>query len=297
MNATETPGCNLEGDSDLYGLGIRLGIYMQTFVVLISSLSSASLYTEDSLLQASVGFLGAALLILYSSVMDSDIDPIEVIPVLVMLLAQARVCHVQWTLQNWFTRVIYAVEVVILLGYPPWFFVKHIPGMMQTECHDTRAKMLAAVGGPLFYGLFVITAAISSEGLALWSYFSSSGTATATAQALRAYFFSGIGLRLILSVLAIVLAETTLAWCRFSDINLLQGAGQIMPFFVALAQLVNVSYQAVKVKLLADASQVGHGNENLMVFSDHDEPTSDQGEFPKGLHAQMKTQSSSNSSF
>jgi hypothetical protein len=152
MNSTIT-GCPVEGNSDLYGLGIRVGIYIQMVTVQLSGLASAIFKTEDSLGQATIIFVLATGIVLIRLLKEATgtvpvdgttiIQPVEVFPILTLLLAQVGVCRVPyWKGQT--TALIYTFEVGGLITLFAWFWWHGMDTLPRT-CNDDKAFFFAKV--------------------------------------------------------------------------------------------------------------------------------------------------------
>lgn len=153
MNST-LPNCPVQGNPDLYGLGIRVGIYIQMITVQLSGLASAILKTEDALGQGTIIFVLATGIVLINllqqaagSTADSDgntiLQPVEVFPILTLLLAQVGVCRVPyWKGQT--TALIYTFEVGGLIALFAWFWWHGMDTLPRT-CQDDKAFFFAKV--------------------------------------------------------------------------------------------------------------------------------------------------------
>lgn len=145
MNSTSsTLTCPVTGNSDLYGLGIRIGIYIQMLTVQLSGLASAILKTEDSLGQGTIIFVLATGIVLIRLLQEADtIQAVEVFPILSLLLAQVGVCRVPyWKGQT--TALIYTFEVGGLITLFAWYWW-HGMDTLPHVCHDDKAFFFAKV--------------------------------------------------------------------------------------------------------------------------------------------------------
>lgn len=151
MNSTASD-CPVNGNSDLYGLGIRIGIYIQMMTVQLSGLASATLKTEDTLGQGTIIFVLATGIVLIRLLQEAAgtqdagtfiIQPVEVFPILSLLLAQVGVCRVPyWKGQT--TALIYTFEVGGLITLFAWFWW-HGMDTLPRACHDDKAFFFAKV--------------------------------------------------------------------------------------------------------------------------------------------------------
>lgn len=135
--------CPLTGNPDLYGLGIRVGIYIQMLAVQISGLAAAIFNIEDHLGQGTIIFILSAGIVLVRQIVQHNIQPVEVFPILTLLLAQAGVCRVPyWKSQT--TLMIYVFEVASLIALFAWFWWHGMDTLPRT-CHDDKAFFFAKV--------------------------------------------------------------------------------------------------------------------------------------------------------
>ena len=153
MNETAAVGaltCPVTGNPDLYGLGIRIGIYIQMLTVQLSGLLSCYFQTEDHICQGTVVFVlstSIVLVRLLNATIQRDtqtpwIEPVEVFPVLSLLLIQVGVCRV--SPQNQTTMLIWMVELVGLTVLFAWFWW-HGMDLLPRSCPDDKAFFFAEV--------------------------------------------------------------------------------------------------------------------------------------------------------
>ncbi|KAK1256285.1 hypothetical protein MKX07_008544 [Trichoderma sp. CBMAI-0711] len=143
MNST-TLTCPVTGTPDLYGLGIRLGIYIQMVSVQISGLASIVMQSEDSLSQGVIIFVLATGIVLVRLLRAAaDIQAVEVFPILTLLLAQLGVCRVAGR-NGQTTAHIYVFEVAGLIALFAWFWW-HGMDTLPRKCHDDKAFFFAKV--------------------------------------------------------------------------------------------------------------------------------------------------------
>lgn len=129
--------CPVEGNSDLYGLGIRLGIYIQMITVQISGVTSARAHgkTSDHLGEAALIFILSAGIVLARLVSRAEIQPVEVVPILTLLVAHLGVCRVPWW-QGRTLILIYVAEVSLLVGLMVWFWWSGMETLPRSCAND-----------------------------------------------------------------------------------------------------------------------------------------------------------------
>ncbi|KAL7899500.1 hypothetical protein HDV63DRAFT_373402 [Trichoderma sp. SZMC 28014] len=269
MNSTVVD-CPVQGNPDLYGLGIRVGIYIQMITVQLSGLASAILKTEDSLGQGTIIFVLATGIVLVnllqqaagSSVQPDGttiLQPVEVFPILTLLLAQVGVCRVPyWKGQT--TALIYTFEVGGLIALFAWFWWHGMDTLPHT-CHDDKAFFFAKVSiwhwfrtlnkvgsvfaiiGGVFSVLFYLGAIILFtfvRGVSFVKRFTDKNHEGRSKEDENPMNYGPLDF--LVNIGAIVYVEMALKWNNISGVHSLAAPGQFMPFFIALAQLLSVFY-------------------------------------------------------
>ncbi|KAM0255009.1 hypothetical protein ACHAQJ_006237 [Trichoderma viride] len=267
MNST-IPNCPVQGNSDLYGLGIRVGIYIQMLTVQLSGLASAILKTEDSLGQATIIFVLATGIVLIRLIQEATgtqpvdgntiLQPVEVFPILTLLLAQVGVCRVPyWKGQT--TALIYTFEVGGLIALFAWFWWHGMDTLPHT-CHDDKAFFFAKVSiwhwfrtlnkvGSVFAVIGgIVSVVFYLAAIILFTFVKTAnfvrkfrGDADEKSKASDNPMNYG-PLDFLVNIGAIVYVEMALKWNSISGVHSLAAPGQFMPFFIALAQLLSVFY-------------------------------------------------------
>jgi uncharacterized membrane protein (UPF0136 family) len=135
--------CHIEGNPDLYGLGIRVGIYIQMITVQISAALSQVLREEDRLNEATVVFVISVSSVLFNLIYQNKIEAVEAAPVLVLLLAQVHSCRLVNT-RGIIPTLIFAVELLGLVGLYVWYWWYGMDTLKRT-CPDDKAFFFAKV--------------------------------------------------------------------------------------------------------------------------------------------------------
>ncbi|RFU76000.1 hypothetical protein TARUN_6244 [Trichoderma arundinaceum] len=273
MSSNSTLTCPVTGDPDLYGLGIRIGIYIQMLTVQISGLASAILRTEDFIGQGTIIFVLATGIVLIRQLQAADdITPVEVFPILTLLLAQVGVCRVPyWKGQT--TAFIYVFEVGGLIALFAWFWWHGMDTLPRT-CTDDKAFFFAKVSiwnwfrtlnkvgsvfaiiGGLFSVVFYLVAIVLFTFVRA-ANFVRKFRGEVDGESREGDNPMGVGpLDFLVNVGAIVYVEMALKWNSISDVHSLVAPGQFMPFFIAIAQLLSVFYGIAKAGLSLAADDV-----------------------------------------
>jgi hypothetical protein len=129
--------CPVTGNGDLYGLGIRIGLYLQIFTAQISGLASHVLEVDDSIGHAVVVFILATGTVLFRLILKKEIEAVEVFPILSLLVVQLGACRVPFWKKP-MTVLIYVGEMVCLLTLTTWFWF-HGMDTLPRSCRDDYA--------------------------------------------------------------------------------------------------------------------------------------------------------------
>ena len=135
--------CVIEGEPDLYGLGIRIGIYIQMITVQISAALSQVLREEDHLNEATIVFVISVGSVFINLIYQKKIEAVEAAPILVLLLAQVHSCRLVNT-RGIVPTLIFAVELCGLVGLYVWYWWYGMD-ILGGSCPDDRAFFFANV--------------------------------------------------------------------------------------------------------------------------------------------------------
>jgi hypothetical protein len=141
MNSTLT--CPVQGNPDLYGLGIRIALYLQIITAQISGLASHVLEVDDNIGHAVVVFILATGTVLFRLILRRSIEAVEVVPILSLLIVQLGACRVPFWKKP-MTIFIYMGETICLLALSCWFWFKGMDTLPKS-CHDDYAFFFAKV--------------------------------------------------------------------------------------------------------------------------------------------------------
>ncbi|KAJ2967270.1 hypothetical protein NQ176_g9740 [Zarea fungicola] len=136
--------CIIDGNADLYGLGIRIGIYIQMLAVQISSLLSMVLRQDDYLGEGVVIFILAVGTVLVKLIVEHRIVAVEAAPMIVLLLAQVSVCRSIGRM-GLVLNIIYAVEFCGLTALYVWFWWYGMDRLGHSECTDDKVFFFVRV--------------------------------------------------------------------------------------------------------------------------------------------------------
>lgn len=142
--AARADPCTIRGNADLYGLGIRIGIYIQMLAVQISSLLSMVLRQDDYLGEGVVIFILAVGTVLVKLIAEHSIFAVEAAPMIVLLLAQVSVCRSIGRM-GLVLNIIYAVEFCGLTALYVWFWWYGMDRLGHSGCTDDKVFFFVKV--------------------------------------------------------------------------------------------------------------------------------------------------------
>ncbi|UNI17412.1 hypothetical protein JDV02_003754 [Purpureocillium takamizusanense] len=297
--------CPVEGNADLYGLGIRIGIYIQMLTVQLSGvLSDMYPSVEDHIGQGTIVFVMSAAIVLVrllnatvsgqhdannNNLLDRPLQPVEVFPVLTLLLLQMQVCRVS-PAKSKTVMLIWMAELVGLTVLFGWFWW-HGMDLLPRSCPDDKAfffakvsiwnwfrtfnkvgSVLAAVGTGItivMYGGVVIVSVCRSVFLFFFArrqQQQGNGPSSSSSPSEKTDDDNSNGQRdawnpqtasldVFVNVSAIVYVEVSLRWNDIQGVHSLNSPGQFMPFVIALGQLLSVFFTASKAVMQKAADE------------------------------------------
>lgn len=140
----QDPTCPVTGQPDLYGLGIRVGIYIQMLAVQISALLSMVLRQDDYIGEGVVIFILAVGSVLLKVIVNKEILAVEAAPVIALLVAQVGVCR-SVSKMGIILNIIFAVEFCGLSALFVWFWWHGMDVLGHSPCVDDKAFIFAKV--------------------------------------------------------------------------------------------------------------------------------------------------------
>lgn len=136
--------CPVQGQPDLYGLGIRIGIYIQMLAVQLSALLSMVLRQDDYLGEGVVIFILAVGSVLIKLIVNKQILAVEAAPMIALLLAQVGVCRSIGKM-GLVLGIIYAVEFCGLSSLFVWFWWHGMDVLGHSPCPDDKVFFFVKV--------------------------------------------------------------------------------------------------------------------------------------------------------
>ncbi|KAH8718180.1 hypothetical protein HC256_002832 [Beauveria bassiana] len=265
--------CPVEGQPDLYGLGIRIGIYIQMLAVQISGLLSIVLRQDDYLGESVVLFILAVGSVLIKLIVHKQILAVEAAPMVALLLAQVSVCRAV-SRMGFVVGVIFAVEFCGLSSLFVWFWWHGMDVLGRSPCADDKAFFFAKVS---LWGwfrtmnkVFAVFTAIAAGMMAIMYMF----VYTVASVQYLLYWYQRLrgrvgpleqnngdqnsdmndrdwkvdiqsAFEISINIGVIAFVEMTLKWNNITNVHSLRDPGQFMPLMISLAQLVAIIYQGI----------------------------------------------------
>ncbi|UKZ74939.1 hypothetical protein TrVFT333_002609 [Trichoderma virens FT-333] len=279
MNST-TLTCPVSGNPDLYGLGIRLGIYIQMLTIQLYGLASAITTTDDSVTQGNVLFAFATGIVLILLLREAiNIQPVEAFFVLALLLAELGIQRVAYW-KNMKTALLYTVSlggIIVLFAWFWWHGIDTLP----RACHDDKAFFFAKVSLWHWFRtlhkvasvIAIISGAVSFTfylcAMILFTFVPNANfvgrfkdkTGGLSKESSNPLGFGPVDLLLEIGV--IVYVEMALKWNNISGVHSLATPGQFTPFIVAIAQFLGLFCEVGKGLLSLSADEDSLPSSNL----------------------------------
>lgn len=164
---SENGTCGFQGNSDLYGLGVRLGIYFQVFALILASfLGSMKRLRAFHLSNAALGI--ATFIVLINESVKKDIKGVEVATftwTMVSLLVSMNYSAAGLGLGP---LVVVRLSAATLVIYLTWFWYHGLDVLPRTDCRDEFVFCFAKVSLWHKYRTFSkVVFTISALGVAL----------------------------------------------------------------------------------------------------------------------------------
>jgi hypothetical protein len=145
------PKCAITGNSDLYGLGIRLSIYVQYLTILVAAISGRRLYSK--IRTAVLIYAVAILIVVFRNSISGNIYALEVPIIQLLVLVQlSAVLPTVWvtSLIGWMIYVAFAANS----AYFVWYWFRGLDKLKKSDCADEYAWFFAKVSLYHWYRTF-----------------------------------------------------------------------------------------------------------------------------------------------
>ncbi|OCK80789.1 hypothetical protein K432DRAFT_434534 [Lepidopterella palustris CBS 459.81] len=228
--------CSFDGNSDMYGLGIRLGFYLQWFGVILANWLARS--EVPGLRFANSVFVAATFLALIIQ-MAKNVQNLEVVEVYIILLLMFGAYFALIPIYIWrlFTKcnpywdpsrypivnpgALYSnlnlLLLVAVLSFQLWFWFARVPVLSGEDCEQ--------------YGFLFAKIRLENTG---------HERRKDRAARIRTLQNLDSASRLIVAAVITVATELTIAWNHIRNVNSLSSAGQTIPFLIGLAAVIRI---------------------------------------------------------
>lgn len=145
------PQCAIKGNADLYGLGIRLSIYIQYLTILVAAVSGRRLYSK--IRTAVLIYAVAILIVVFRNSISGDINALEVPIIQLLVLVQlSAVLPTVWVISpvGWLIYLALAANS----AYFVWYWFRGLDNLKRSACADEYAWFFAKVSLYHWYRTF-----------------------------------------------------------------------------------------------------------------------------------------------
>lgn len=268
--------CSFDGNSDMYGLGIRLGFYLQWFGVILANWLARS--EVPGLRFANSVFVAATFLALIIQ-MAKNVQNLEVVEVYIILLLMFGAYFALIPIYIWrlFTKcnpywdpsrypivnpgALYSnlnlLLLVAVLSFQLWFWFARVPVLSGEDCEQYGflfAKIrlentgFVVISVLLYSILTIICLVIVLIKFGCIIVEEDGGENRRherrkdRAARIRTLQNLDSASRLIVAAVITVATELTIAWNHIRNVNSLSSAGQTIPFLIGLAAVIRILY-------------------------------------------------------
>ncbi|KAH7333171.1 hypothetical protein BKA65DRAFT_507317 [Rhexocercosporidium sp. MPI-PUGE-AT-0058] len=263
--------CTFSGNADMYGLGIRIGFYLQWFGTILATWVARK---EVTSMRLSTSFFVAATFLALMIQTDRDnLRPVEIY--IVLLLTFGGYLHFVplyvWRLLvgcdpdldptrhprvragKLFSRLNFFLLVIMCI-FQLWFWIGKVPSLARDRCTEfgflfARVRLnqrgFAVVNVVLYFLLLLFCLGILGITIGKrWGYLRRKKVGVLEHRRVRKTALQELQTFINITVVSIVVAATelTIAWNRIEDVNDIASAGQTIPLIIGIGQIVRVLY-------------------------------------------------------
>lgn len=269
--------CVIFGDPDLYGLGVRIGIYCQWLATSIANIASeeeiSAMYTVNMCFQAAIL---CGVVIATSNMTVSAVEVFITFPLCFGGFAATQIHGPSNSLKTTFFGLFAAYQLFgALAGFSAWFWWVGLDQLSRDSCPDyafffTRleiyhlkwpCRIVACISCLLFLVFEILSL---SRIVRAWHgvgfrdmllSFLESLDAENKAIPLWKFYLSQLALVLCL-VFMLLMAELTIAWNNITgDVNRIGTVGQVVPLLVGIAGFLKVILGSLQKMARASSSE------------------------------------------
>ncbi|KAH7305413.1 hypothetical protein B0I35DRAFT_111680 [Stachybotrys elegans] len=254
--------CGLQGNGDLFGLGVRLGLYIQLLTSgMVSSLLPKSLHSSY-FINTNISLFASTWIIIIKESILRDLPAVEINVFSVLALTQIGAIMV---LVSRHLTMIPAISLaaipaqILLSAYWTWFFWRGLDVLPRSACPDEYAFFFARVSLYHWFrtlskvGYIILLVLVFYGCLTLPKQIRLIRELQTEAQGLqqemegdRWFQLVHIALQMVNTMLILAIAvtstELTIKWNNIQGVYTLNSVGQLIPFITGLGLFMNVAY-------------------------------------------------------
>ncbi|QDS71358.1 hypothetical protein FKW77_002446 [Venturia effusa] len=234
------PQCAIQGKADLYGLGIRLSIYVQYLTILVAAVSGRQLYSK--IRTAVLIYAVAILIVVFRNSVSGDIFALEVPIIQLLVLVQlSAVLPTVWvnTPIGWLIYLALAANS----GYFVWYWFRGLDKLNKSACADEYAWFFAKVS--LYHWYRTFNKVFACFGIVGVLYQIGAGVAAKDDVDQTNHVGNVWGL-LPTIPFTIAACEMAIKWNGIKDVNSIDSTGQLIPLVLSIGQLLHFLYRGIR---------------------------------------------------
>ncbi|TID13969.1 hypothetical protein E2P81_ATG07036 [Venturia nashicola] len=236
------PSCAIDGTSDLYGLGIRLSIYVQYLTILVAAVSGRRLYSK--IRTAVLIYAVAILVVVFRNSISGKLYALEVPIIQLLVLVQlSAVLPTVWVISpvGWLIYMALAANS----AYFVWYWFRGLDKLKRSNCADEYAWFFAKVSLYQWYRTFnKVFACFGIIGV-LYQISAVGGIAAADNVDQTNHVGNVWGL-LPTIPFTIAACEMAIKWNGIKKVNSIDSTGQLIPLVLSIGQLLHFLYSGVR---------------------------------------------------
>ncbi|KAE9981497.1 hypothetical protein BLS_007326 [Venturia inaequalis] len=217
------PLCAIKGNADLYGLGIRLSIYVQYLTILVAAVSGRRLYSK--IRTAVLIYAVAILIVVFRNSISGTINALEVPIIQLLVLVQlSAVLPTVWVISpvGWLIYLALAANS----AYFVWYWFRGLDKLMKSECADEYAWFFAKVR--VLYQIGAVGGIAAADDVDQTNHVGNVWGLLPTIP------------------FTIAACEMAIKWNGITGVNSIDSTGQLIPLVLSIGQLLHFLYRGVR---------------------------------------------------
>jgi hypothetical protein len=270
--------CKFQGNSDMYGLGIRLGYYLQWFGAIIAAWIAP---TEVKSLRFSIDLFVSASFLALIIITAQDVDSLEPVETYIILLLMFGAylaivpiyfwrlltrCDPYWDPTRWplvdpgaLSANLSLTLLVGVLIFQYWFWFARVPDLDGSTCQqygfllaqvrlNSKASVVLNVLMYFWLGLVCLYLVVlkARHMLGFPAPYENRPKRKISRRHLKAHIELLQNLetwtKLFVAILVTLATELTIDWNEIEGVNSLASAGQAIPFVIGLGAVIRIIY-------------------------------------------------------